>query len=71
MRIAFSVLQTIILIGMLVPTTLTLVPHQAKKTNRLGYHSYCAFAPYSTVSLVLITVLLLGIISIIRWALVG
>lgn len=69
MRVAFTVLQMITVVGMLVPTVFTLVPHQASKLNRLGYYSYCAFAPYSTLSMLGITLLLVGIIYWIRSAL--
>ena len=54
--------------GMLFPTVMTLLPWEADKQNYLGYVSKCSFAPWSTLSLVGITVLLIGIVKIIQLA---
>ena len=45
---------------MLIPTFMTLMPHDASKANHLGFKSMCAFAPWSTLSMLGILVVLLG-----------
>ncbi len=32
----------------------TLFPHQSKMTSDLGYDTFCPFAPYSTITLLLL-----------------
>lgn len=63
-RMFFLFLYALILIGMSIPTVMTLLPREASKPNRLGYMSYCAFAPYSTLSMIAITVLLVGLVYV-------
>lgn len=65
-RILFWSLYALVIIGMLIPTVLTLLPREASKPNRLGYMSYCAFAPYSTLSLVGITLVLVGLVYLVQ-----
>ena len=62
----FTVLYVVILIGMLIPTVMTLWPAQASKLNRLGYVSVCSFAPFSTLSMIGIALLLVGTVYLIR-----
>lgn len=54
------------ILGMLIPTVMTLLPGEASKPNHLGYISRCSFAPWSTLSLVGITLLLIGIVYVIQ-----
>ena len=68
MKTLFSFLYAVEILGMLVPTILTLIPGEASKANHLGYFSRCSFAPWSTLSLVGITVLIVGIVYWIQLA---
>ena len=63
---AFTVLYALIVIGMLIPTVMTLWPAEASKPNRLGYMSMCSFTPWSTLSMIGITLLLVGIVHLIQ-----
>jgi len=67
-KMGFTVLYVVILIGMLIPTVMTLWPAQASKLNRLGYMSVCSFAPWSTLGMFGITLLLVGIVYLIQRA---
>ena len=62
----FTILYALIVIGMLIPTVMTLWPAEASKPNRLGYMSVCSFAPWSTLSMVGIMLLLVGIVYAIQ-----
>ncbi len=62
----FSKLYAIAVIVMLVPTVMTVWPAEASKPNRLGYMSMCSFAPWSTLSMIAITLLLVGIVYVIQ-----
>ena len=62
----FTVLYVLVVGGMLVPTVMTLWPAEASKANRLGYLSKCSFAPWSTLSMIAITLLLVGIVYVIQ-----
>ena len=62
----FTVLYVLVVGGMLVPTVMTLWPAEASKANRLGYLSMCSFAPWSTLSLIGITLLLVGIVYLVQ-----
>lgn len=68
MNIIFHIIYLVIILGMLFPTVMTLLPGDASKPNRLGYVSKCSFAPWSTLSLVGITLLLIGIVYVIQIA---
>jgi hypothetical protein len=63
---AFTVLYALIVIGMLIPTVMTLWPANASKPNRLGYMSVCSFTPWSTLSMIGITLLLVGTVYLIQ-----
>ena len=63
---AFTVLYALVVIGMLIPTMMTLWPAEASKLNRLGYMSICSFTPWSTLSMIGITLLLVGIVYLIQ-----
>jgi len=65
-KMAFTVLYALIVIGMLIPTMMTLWPAEASKPNRLGYMSMCSFTPWSTLSMIGITLLLVGIVYLIQ-----
>ena len=65
-KMGFTVLYVVILIGMLIPTVMTLWPAQASKLNRLGYMSVCSFAPWSTLSMIGIALLLVGTVYLIQ-----
>lgn len=65
-KILFYIIYLVTIIGMFIPTAITLFPCEASKPNRLGYVSNCSFAPWSTLSLVGITLLLIGIVYIIQ-----
>jgi len=58
----FLIIYLITILGMLIPTVMTVLPGEASKPNHLGYFSRCAFAPWSTLSMVAITLLLIGIV---------
>jgi hypothetical protein len=62
----FTVLYVLVVGGMLVPTAMTLWPAEASKANRLGYLSVCSFAPWSTLSMIAIALLLVGIVYVIQ-----
>jgi len=62
----FYIIYLAIILGMLFPTVMTLLPGEASKPNHLGYVSKCSFAPWSTLSLVGITTLLIGIVYVIQ-----
>jgi len=66
-KILFYIIYSVIIIGMLIPTVMTLLPGEASKPNHLGYVSKCSFAPWSTLSLVGITSLLIGIVYFIQF----
>ena len=61
-KMGFTVLYALVLVGMLIPTVMTLWPAEASKLNRLGYMSVCSFAPWSTLSMVGIMLLLVGVV---------
>lgn len=65
-KILFYIIYWVTILGMLIPTVMTLLPGEASKPNQLGYVSKCSFAPWSTLSLVGITLLLTGIVYIIQ-----
>ena len=65
-RIVFSMVYLIVTTGMLIPTIMTLLPHEASKPNHFGYRSFCTFAPWSTLSLIGITLLLVAIVYTIQ-----
>ena len=67
----FIVIYTLIISGMLVPMLLTLLPGEASKLNHLGYMSRCSFAPWSTLSLLGITLLLVGIAYLFQLGVTG
>ena len=62
----FNIIYLVIILGMLVPTVMTVLPGEASKPNHFGYVSKCSFAPWSTLSLAGITFLLIGIVYIIQ-----
>ena len=62
MKTLFSIIYSASFLGMLVPMILTLIPGEASKPNHLGYFSRCSFAPWSTLSLIGITALIVGIV---------
>ena len=62
----FLIIYLVIILGMLFPTIMTLLPGEASKPNHLGYVSKCSFAPWSTLSMVGITLLLIGIVYAIQ-----
>lgn len=62
----FNIVYLTIILGMLFPTVMTLLPGEASKPNHLGYVSKCSFAPWSTLSLVGIAILLIGIVYVIQ-----
>ena len=62
----FTVLYVLIVIGMLIPTLMTVWPAEASKPNQLGYMSICSFAPWSTLSLIGIALLLVGIVYLVQ-----
>ena len=59
-------LYAIVVIVMLVPTVMTVWPAQASKSNRLGYTSVCSFTPWSTLGMLGITLLLVGIVYLVQ-----
>jgi hypothetical protein len=65
-NMGFTVLYVVISIGMLIPTVMTLWPAKASKLNRLGYMSICSFTPWSTLSMIGIALLLMGIVYLIQ-----
>ena len=62
----FTILYAIVVVAMLVPTVMTVWPRQASKLNRLGYLSVCSFAPWSTLGMLGITLLLVGIVYLVQ-----
>lgn len=67
----FYLIYLATILGMLIPTFMTLLPDEASKPNHLGYVSKCSFAPWSTLSLVGITLLLIGIVYTIQLTTTG
>jgi hypothetical protein len=65
-KMGFTVLYALVLVGMLSSTAMTLWPAEASKPNRLGYMSVCSFTPWSTLSIVGIMLLLVGIVYAIQ-----
>jgi hypothetical protein len=65
-EMGFTILYAVIVIGMLIPTVMTLWPAEASKPNRLGYMSMCSFTPWSTLSMIGITLLLVGIVYLVQ-----
>jgi len=65
-KILFYMIYSVTIIGMLIPTVMTLLPGEASKPNHLGYVSRCSFAPWSTLSLVGITLFLVGIVYVVQ-----
>ena len=63
---SFAVLYAIVIVGMSIPTAMTLWPAEASKLNRLGYMSKCSFAPWSTLAMIGITLLLVGIVYLVQ-----
>jgi hypothetical protein len=41
-------------IAMLVGAAVTLVPHDSLQLSDLGYHTFCPFAPWSTITLLVL-----------------
>ncbi len=66
----FNLIYFATILGMLFPTIMTLLPGDASKPNQVGYVSKCSFAPWSTLSLVAITLLLIGIVYVIQRSIV-
>lgn len=62
----FTIIYLATILGMLFPITMTLLPGDASRPNHLGYVSKCSFAPWSTLSLVGITLLLIGIVYVVQ-----
>ena len=69
-EILFYIIYLVTIIGMFIPTLMTLLPGEARKPNHLGYVSNCSFAPWSTLSPVGITLLLIGIVYVIQLSIV-
>lgn len=67
-KILFNAIYMVTVLGMLIPTVMTLLPGEASKPNHLGYVSKCSFAPWSTLSLVGITSLLIGVVYFIQFS---
>jgi len=65
-KILFYIIYLVTILGMLIPTVMTLLPGEASKPNHLGYISRCSFVPWSTMSMVGITLLLIGIVYIVQ-----
>ena len=65
-KILFYMIYSVTIIGMLIPIVMTLLPGEASKPNHLGYVSRCSFAPWSTLSLVGITLFLVGIVYVVQ-----
>ncbi len=65
-QIIFTSIYLIVILGMLIPTVMTLLPHDASKPNHWGYKSMCAFAPWSTLSLLGILSALVGLVYLIQ-----
>jgi uncharacterized membrane protein YdjX (TVP38/TMEM64 family) len=65
-KILFYIFYLVTILGMLVPTVMTLLPGEASKQNHLGYVSRCSFAPWSTLSMVGITLFLIGIVYLVQ-----
>lgn len=65
-KILFNAIYMVTVLGMLIPTVMTLLPGEASKPNHLGYVSRCSFAPWSTLSMVGITLFLVGIVYVVQ-----
>ena len=65
-KILFYIIYFVTILGMLIPTMMTLLPGEASKPNHLGYVSMCSFAPWSTLSMVGITLFLVGIVYVVQ-----
>jgi hypothetical protein len=65
-KILFYLIYWVTILGMFIPTVMTLLPGEASKPNHLGYVSRCSFAPWSTLSMVGITLFLIGIVYVIQ-----
>jgi len=65
-KVLFQIIYLVTIVGMLIPTVMTLLPGEASKPNHLGYVSRCSFAPWSTLSMVCISLFLIGIVYIIQ-----
>ena len=65
-KILFYIIYLMTIVGMFIPTVMTLLPCEASKPNHLGYVSRCSFAPWSTLSMVGITLFLIGIVYVIQ-----
>jgi predicted membrane metal-binding protein len=59
----FNFVYGSVVVGMGLLAVRTLLPAAAEKVNRLGYYSTCSFAPWSTLSLLAIALVLVGIIA--------
>ena len=55
-----------IAIGTTILAIVTMWPATASKLNRLGYMSLCSFAPWSTVGIVVVGLVLAGVVALIR-----
>ena len=65
-KILFNAIYMVTVLGMLIPTVMTLLPGEASKPNHLGYVSRCSFAPWSTLSMVGITLFLVGVVYVVQ-----
>ncbi len=65
-KILSDLIYLVTILGLLIPTVMTLLPGEASKPNHLGYVSRCSFAPWSTLSMVGITLLLIGIVYLVQ-----
>ena len=65
-KILSDLIYLVTILGLFIPTVMTLLPGEASKPNHLGYVSRCSFAPWSTLSMVGITLLLIGIVYLVQ-----
>lgn len=65
-RVVFRVVYFVLIIGITIPTIMTVWPHHASKINRLGYYSVCPFAPLSTLIMIGILLLVVGIVYVVQ-----
>lgn len=57
--VANLVFTSLMGVGFIALSVVTLIPEQASKPNRLGYYSVCSYAPISTAILLAISAALL------------
>ena len=60
----YTIFVISLLSGGLSAGILTLIPHEASKTNYLGYYSICSFTPFSTI--ILFTMAIVGTILLVK-----